>query len=1386
MIAMVAVGSVEIQVELGLGGLDRQLSQISRRIEQQVQDVSIGFDFGDSLRDVDRVIQRLSREEFQIEVGLDLTRLNADVDRANRILANSIDPISIQVNERGFERSVREVQQRVSVQPAEIDLSLNAEEFVRSLGDVTRQLRDTDSPTISLDIGELRQQLGQANELLQSSIDDVNVQLKLDAESGGATRELERLTSEVLKAKSALADNDIDSAALNSQSQLLQEQLRFRKEIERLRGSGFSKEDINAAEQLAAEINSLNVARIEKEFEDAAQAIRRVEDEAQQAASAIDRAEDEAQKFEGTVGGLGDVAQGVFQGVGQELFDSIANALDGVKDLIADFVGDALNNSRELGAELNRFGSLTNLANGSKQLEEFRDRITQIGIETSKTPQQAAAAGNALLSLGSDAKQATERVSGVVALDEATGLDNPELAAQTIQTGLNVFEKLGETSDSLADKIAKLRASTAANVQDVNQLLSTSGGLASSLGVDFNEFAANFATLRDSGQTAEVGATSIKNLLLGLSDTAKAQKALGDSTFSAFDDGEFIGINAALEELQSRLSSLDAEDQVPVLKELVGADAVSGVQTLLAEIEGKTAEVQNNLAGATGFSAEASQRLLEGLDGSLQLLEGSLETFSLGFGDAIEPIATAGAKGLTDFVNGLLETEGLLSPLEEAAAGFVEVLQGDDLDDVFTAINAEVRELIDLLIGNLAGGLENIAELIEENPDTIERMVQGFGQLLADTLQFAANVGEVVKFFIEIAAEVERFKAGFDELVNGIVAKFPEPLQKVLDIIGKVISRFTSFTKQLDGLKRGFAEIAEVSQNIGLGSDRQAGAGSLGGATAGDEGGVFSPPDFTSIFKEQASGIAEQGKIAQAESEKITKEQEKAAKKALDVVKQANADAEAEIKRSQNARVAAIKQEVLDKTKTEQQAAKQIAAIEQDTIAQTIAQKQKELAKFQELAQGKTEAAADAAAQEAKLTEEISRLNLERIEKEIEARRKLAEEQIKAQFEPVRQQLEGQQNQLGIQGGAVQGELDLLAAQQTLQQSLNQLEQEQLNTQIAQAQADGDKVGAEQLKLQLVELQAKQEQEQFEIAQQQLNLKQELANIEAQRQLISAQIAANEAEQALLLAQAAGEDERSLALKKQALDLQKQNVTAAEDLVARQEKINDREQQSLKISQKLTKERQEQARIQAQSAADKAALEDGLGDLGGSGSSAGGGGRRFSLGGGSSGGGRAAGGGDNENAFTRFSDSISNSLTQVANSTINDQANSASSFFDALASKTASFLGVGGTDEQFQDLTQALKAANKPFEELKSTDLTGLNLEELNKLASGVEAGTINTQKLGLDSDSVLSKLDSLIQAIANNPSSPTFIAQSPDPTRNLAAMSNNFARSQARSLGLA
>ncbi|HEY9697006.1 MAG TPA: tape measure protein [Trichocoleus sp.] len=310
-----------------------------------------------------------------------------------------------------------------------------------------------------------------------------------------------------------------------------------------------------------------------------------------------------------------------------------------------------------------------------------------------------------------------------------------------------------------------------------------------------------------------------------------------------------------------------------------------------------------------------------------------------------------------------------------------------------------------------------------------------------------------------------------------------------------------------------------------------------------------------------------------------------ARKQALNDIENATKEAETAIANSQNTRIAAVKQAQLSGVLGEKEAAQQIEQIQLESANQTIAAKQNELAQIRDARAAGTISAQEAADKEKALIQELGQLNLDRLDKEIQAQQTARDAAVKAiedQYSALESKIKTTSELLDLQKNSYQSQSDLLTAQSDLQESLNTLAAERLNTQIAIAEASGNQNEVERLKQQSLDLQGNQLEQQLETQRQQLDLQEKIKAIELEKEQIQSRINVLEAEAALKQAEARNASAQEISALQQVLDLRKQQVEAVNQSIAQQDQLNQLARQNLAAQQQISREKQAQQQVEAE------------------------------------------------------------------------------------------------------------------------------------------------------------------------------------------------------------
>lgn len=345
---------------------------------------------------------------------------------------------------------------------------------------------------------------------------------------------------------------------------------------------------------------------------------------------------------------------------------------------------------------------------------------------------------------------------------------------------------------------------------------------------------------------------------------------------------------------------------------------------------------------------------------------------------------------------------------------------------------------------------------------------------------------------------------------------------------------------------------------------------------------------------------AEESKLGREQDIESAKEalkrREEIEKAALERIEAANRESDARITESQQQRILAVKTDQLNGVKTAEEASAAIAQIEQEGISQTIAARRVELAEVLKLRQQGIISAEEGRDRELSINSEIGKLNIERIDSQIQAQErarvaalKAIEDEKKAIIAAIEAvgkadvaPLQATQIKIGIVGDSNNLQAKLLSAQLELQQSIAQVEQTRFDSAIQRAKIAGDESKVEQLKLQQIQAQQAAQEQQFEIQKQQLALSQRQRALDLQREQTTAKIAEIEAQVAVDKAIANDASAQEIANLQRILGLRQKQVSLAQNTEQQQAKLNELENGELAANQTNARERDKIALIEQQ------------------------------------------------------------------------------------------------------------------------------------------------------------------------------------------------------------
>lgn len=219
---------------------------------------------------------------------------------------------------------------------------------------------------------------------------------------------------------------------------------------------------------------------------------------------------------------------------------------------------------------------------------------------------------------------------------------------------------------------------------------------------------------------------------------AEWRKEIGATQSAFFDaDGNLRGMADIAGELQSALGGLSEEQRNAALTTIFGTDAMRAAVGLMELGKDGFTDLQNTMAG-TDATAAAAQRM-DNLQGSLEILDGAVETVKIGIGDGLNPAVRSLAMLAANFVSeNQAGMTGFFNDVGLGISDFITKAQAADspVRELGMALNEGIiipaGELLKALTG-VNGGLsttDTVLQSIAMVSDEMSPALNTFGSVL--------------------------------------------------------------------------------------------------------------------------------------------------------------------------------------------------------------------------------------------------------------------------------------------------------------------------------------------------------------------------------------------------------------------------------------------------------------------------------------------------------------------------------------------------------------------------------------------------------------------------------------------------------------------------------
>tara|TARA_R110000751_G_scaffold29083_2_gene75271 strand:- start:22 stop:2808 length:2787 start_codon:yes stop_codon:yes gene_type:complete len=473
------------------------------------------------------------------------------------------------------------------------------------------------------------------------------------------------------------------------------------------------------------------------------------------------------------LGGLAASAGKAFLAAGALIGTSIVAGLAAAVTKAADFE-----------AGMSRVSALSGAS--AEDMVKLNEAALELAGQTVFKGTEVAAGMEALAMAGLNVNQVLDTMPGLLSTATAGNTDL-QATADIVTNVMSGFGLDSTETQRIADVLAATFTSSNTTMDSLGETLKYVAPLANAAGLSLESMAAASGILGNVGISGSQAGTSLRGMIDGLiAPTSKAQEHLDALDITLTDlDGNLLPLPELVGSLQEGLEGLNPSESVRVLKDLVGVEAMGGLQALLAagpeEIQAYSSELENSL----GRSAEVAKESANNLKGAWTGLTSAFDSILIKIGMEVTPI----------FKQLLTDT---ITPLVRAIGEFATSMGGFDV--IF-------KDALTFVVGFKNTALNILSELFN-NASFAAEFLGNLGSvfLAAQRMNYTfafgtSGNGGMVGIIIELAKVVwAPLEAGFLIIWDAIKI----PLVKGINFMQEM------FTAGINGIIRSFNSLAEV------------------------------------------------------------------------------------------------------------------------------------------------------------------------------------------------------------------------------------------------------------------------------------------------------------------------------------------------------------------------------------------------------------------------------------------------------------------------------------------------------------------------------------------------------------------------------------------------
>lgn len=474
----------------------------------------------------------------------------------------------------------------------------------------------------------------------------------------------------------------------------------------------------------------------------------------------------------------------------------------------------AVKTSMDFESAMSKVASLSG-AQG-EQFDSLRDKAIEMGAKTMYSATESAEALQYMALAGWNTQEMLVGLEPILKLAGAAGMDLGT-ASDIVTSGLTAMGLSAKDAAHFADVMSVTMSKSSTDVNQLGEAFKYVAPLAGAMGYKIEDLSLALGLMANSGIRASQGGTSLRQILINLSDptdeVAAAMEKLGISMFNP--DGSAKSLYDLMIELRDSMSGLSEKEQAMYASTIAGSAGLSGLLAIVNTSEEDFNTLTDAIYNANGAGMEMYDTMTNNLKGSVTELMSALESLMISIGDLLVPLirkVVSMIRGWVEHLNSLDETQKqqiIQIALVVAAIGPLILIVGK----LFTAISTVVKFVqllsanpVIILVAAIAAAIGGLVGTIITNWDKTKSATE--------------NVWNGIKLFVTnvvngLLSFIENLFPGFKEAGANLFRGLWEGLKSVWTKITDWVSNGVKTLAELLNPKNWFSDDGNTKSGYG-------------------------------------------------------------------------------------------------------------------------------------------------------------------------------------------------------------------------------------------------------------------------------------------------------------------------------------------------------------------------------------------------------------------------------------------------------------------------------------------------------------------------------------------------------------------------------------------